>query len=135
MWNLLYVIIRLKHTNMNQYNKNILLHSSILLGCIIPFGNILGPLLFRTDNPDLQNNRKFILRFQVLLASLFFVTSVFIWLHQIQLLASNMNINNLGLKIWVAMYFLFVFFYPIFSIVFILLKKSQYLLCYPKIGR
>ncbi len=115
--------------------KNLLLHSTVLLGCILPFGSILGPLFFKTDNPDLSNNRKFILRFQILWTILFFVTGVFIWLHQIQLLVSGMSLDDFWLKIWGVVYLLFAFIYPIISIVIIFSKKSQGLLCYPRIGK
>lgn len=120
---------------MSKYQKNLLLHLTVLLGCILPFGSILGPLFFKTSNPYLLNNRKFILRFQILWTILFLVMGVFIWLHQIQLLASGISIESFWLKMWVAAYLLFAFIYPIINMVIISSRKSQYLLCYPRIGK
>lgn len=64
-----------------MYKKNALLNSTILLGYVLPFGNILGPLLFRAEEPDLLENKRFIIRFQILWTIHFFITGILIWLY------------------------------------------------------
>lgn len=120
---------------MNSHKKNILLHASVLLGCIIPFGNILGPSLIKTDDLNLKNNKKFILRFQILVMIILIILGAVERYYEIHTIKSGMPINRVTVLIWVWLCILLLFVYPVVNIIVLAFKKSPKQLCYPKIGR
>lgn len=71
---------------------NVLTHLSVLWGCIIPFGNIFGPLLvsnYWKANPQLKNMTANIINFQIFWCLLLLVLSVVSWCWQIPRLSGQ----------------------------------------------
>lgn len=125
-------------SNLKENNNHLtLLHLSVLLGCVFPGGNIIGPLLVgsMTDKSYLIKRQiANIVNFQILWFILLFGILIIFWYHQFERFSYGLGINSYPLKWIVGFAIVIVLIYPILVSLIIRFTKSRNLF-YPNLIR
>lgn len=105
-----------------DYKKVVYMHLAVLLGCVLPLGNIWGPLLVTRDTEALKSNMRNIVGFQTVFTILLFIGGVVGWYMQIQRLAEGVA-DYRFLWVLVLLNVLVCFIYPLICSTVIFWRK------------